>query len=314
MKGVFLDSKTLGEGVSLDVLQTLPLHWTFFEETKPEETASRIKDAEIVVTNKVLLTREILEKCSHLKLVCVAATGYNNVDLSAAKERGILVCNTPDYSTASVVQLTIAFIFALATNLLSYVEATKEGKWQKSSQFCLLDYPIIELDGKKLGIIGYGALGKQVAQRMQAMGMEILVAEGHSKSPGRLPLHDVLRQSDVVSIHAPLTKETHNLIQKKELALMKRSSFLINTARGGIVHEQDLADALREGLIAGAGVDVLNKEPPSANHPLLKKDIPHLLLTPHVGWGSLESRQRLLAVIRNNIDSYLNGNPTHLIT
>ncbi|HEY2809916.1 MAG TPA: D-2-hydroxyacid dehydrogenase [Rhabdochlamydiaceae bacterium] len=313
MQAVFLDTKTLGRGVDLDSLKALPLQWTFFDETKPQETAHRIAGAQIVVTNKVMLTKEILEKSPDLKLVCIAATGYNNVDIPAAKARGILICNVPDYSTASVVQLTIAFIFALMTNLYSYVQATKIGEWQKSSQFCLLDYPITELEGKKLGVIGYGNLGKRVAHLMQQMGMQILIAQGRSEAPGRLPLQEVLAHSDVITIHTPLTKETHNLIQRKEFLLMKRSSVLINTARGGIVNEKDLADALREGLIAGAAVDVLSKEPPDADQPLLQKDIPHLLLTPHVGWGSLESRKRLLEVIQSNIHSFLQGNPVNLI-
>jgi len=313
MRAVFLDAKTLGEGVSFAELQALTAQWTFFDETRPEETFKRIQGARIVVTNKVVLTREILEKSPELKLICVAATGYNNVDLVAAKEKGICVCNVPGYSTSSVVQLTIAFIFALATSLFSYGQATKEGKWQRSSLFCFLDYPIVELQGKKLGIIGYGNLGKQVAYLMQGLGMQILIAEGKSKTPGTLPVREILAHSDVITLHVPLTKETHNLIGRKELMQMKRSSFLINTARGGIVNEQELADALKEGLIAGAAVDVLSQEPPSADHPLLQDDIPNLLVTPHIGWGSLESRKRLLHTIQNNIQAFLNGSPVNLI-
>lgn len=313
MKGVFLDGKTLGEGISFAGLQALPMEWTFFDETRPEETLKRIQEAHCVVANKVLLTREILEKSPQLKLVCIAATGTNNVDLAAAKERGILVCNVPAYSTASVVQLTIAFIFALATRLFSYAQATREGRWQKSSLFCFLDYPIVELRGKKLGVIGYGNLGKQVAQLMQALGMQILIAEARSQMPGTLPLQEILAQSDVITLHVPLTQETHHLIRRKELMQMKRSSFLINTARGGVVHEQDLADALREGVIAGAGVDVLSQEPPPATHPLLQEDIPNLLLTPHVGWASLESRKRLVHALENNIQAFLKGSPINLV-
>lgn len=313
MKAVFLDAKTLGSGTCFALLEEMGVEWTFFDETKPQERVERIKGAQIVVTNKVVLTEEILKSSSELKLVCVAATGYNNVDLAAAKKEGILVCNVPNYSTASVVQLTIAFIFALATNLLSYTQATKEGRWQRSSLFCCLDYPIMELEGKKLGIIGYGQLGKQVAHLMQAVGMEILIAKSRTPLAEALPLEEVLTHSDVVSIHAPLTKQTHHLIQRKELLSMKRSSFLINTARGGIVNEKDLADALREGLIAGAGVDVLSQEPPPADHPLLQADVPHLLLTPHVGWGSLESRKRLLAALKTNIDAFLKGVPINLV-
>ena len=313
MKAVFLDAKTLGEDISLALLHETGAEWSFFDETKAEEILKRIKGAQIVVTNKVVLTREILKNSPELKLICVAATGYNNVDLSAAKEAGILVCNIPAYSTPSVVQLTIAFIFALATSLFSYTQASKEGRWQRSSLFCCIDYPIIELQGKKLGIIGYGQLGKQVAHFMQALGMELLIAQSRTSAAEAVPLQQLLREADVVSIHVPLTKETHHLIQRKELLLMKPSSFLINTARGGIVNEQDLADALREGIIAGAGVDVLSQEPPSATHPLLQTEIPHLLLTPHIGWASLESRKRLLAILKTNIDSFLKGSPINLI-
>jgi glycerate dehydrogenase len=313
MKAVFLDTKTLGDDVSFDILQKLPFHWSFFEETSPKETLERVKGAQVVVSNKVILSKEILEKCPALKLICVAATGYNNVDTAAAKDLGIVVCNCPGYSTPSVVQLAASMIFALATRLVEYAGAVKRGLWQKSSQFCMLDFPIIELKGKKLGIIGYGALGKELAQLMRALGMEILIAESRSTKEGRLPLHEVLRESDVVSIHAPLTDETRNLIRKKELRLMKRSAFLINTARGGIVDEHDLAEALKEGLIAGAGVDVLSKEPPSADNPLLQSDVPNLILMPHVGWASIESRRRLLEVIRMNIQLFLEGKPQNLV-
>ena len=314
MDAAFLDTGTLA--TSVDVLKELPLNWSFYKETKPDQTAQRIANATIVVSNKVLLTREILQNSPHLKLICVAATGYNNVDVVAAKSRGIKVCNIPNYSTPSVVQLTLTFILALATNIIPYVEATRAGRWQKSSLFCLLDSPIIELQGKKLGIIGYGNLGKQIATLARAFGMEILIAQHSSKKAavaGALPLEEVLKQSDFITIHTPLTPETQNLIQKKELALMKPSAFLINTARGGIVNEKDLAEALKNQRIAGAGVDVLTIEPPGKDNPLVQQDVPNLLLTPHVGWASLESRTRLLAILKDNIHSFLEGTPKNLI-
>ncbi len=316
MKAVFLDTSSLGPELSFDFFEELPLGWSFFEETKGAETLSRVKDASIVVSNKVLLTKDILTSCPHLKLVCIAATGYNNIDLSAAKELGITVCNVPAYSTPSVVQHTMAFLLALATNLIAYVEMTRQGKWQKSAQFCILDAPIIELKGKKLGIIGYGTLGKEVGNLALAMGMQILVAQ-HSASarsvPGALPLDTVLKEADVVTIHVPLTPQTQNLIQRRELALMKPTAFLINTARGGIVNEKDLAEALKSGSIAGAGVDVLSVEPPHADNPLLQKDIPNLLLTPHIGWGSLEARMRLLQILKENIECFLKNAPKNLV-
>lgn len=316
MNAVFLDTDSLGQGISYDVLQELSLKWSFFKETKATDTLERTKNAEIVVSNKVLLTREILENSPRLKLVCIAATGYNNVDLSAAKELGIPVCNVPNYSTPSVVQLTMTFMLALATNLLSYVQTTREGKWQKSAQFCILDAPIIELQGKILGIVGYGTLGKQVGDLAQAMGMNILIAKNASSTrqvEGSVALETVLRECDVLSLHTPLTPQTRNLIQQRELKLMKPTSFLINTARGGIVNEKDLADCLKNHTIAGAGVDVLSIEPPQADNPLLQKDVPNLLLTPHVGWGSLEARMRLLQLLKDNIRSFLNGEPKNLV-
>lgn len=316
MKAVFLDTSTLGKEISLETLNELPLEWVFYPQTRPEETNQRIQDATVIVSNKVLLTQELLQQAPALKLICVAATGYNNVDLETAKRLGITVCNIPNYSTPSVVQLTLTFLLALMTNLVAYVEATREGRWQKSPQFFFLDYPIHEIQRKKLGIIGYGALGKQVATLAAALGMEVLVAShtsGEKREEPTLPLDQVLQKADVVTIHTPLTPQTKNLIQMRELRLMKPSAFLINTARGGIVNEKDLAEALKSGVIAGAAIDVLSIEPPSEAHPLLEKDIPNLLLTPHVGWASLESRLRLVQILKANIKAYLEGFSQNLV-
>lgn len=316
MKAAFLDTNTLGDVNFSELLQELPVKWSFFKETKSRDTLERIKDFEIIATNKVLLTREILKKSPHLKLICIAATGTNNVDLAAAKELGIKVCNVPNYSTPSVVQLTFTFMLALCTNLFSYAQATKEGRWQKSVQFCFLDYPIIELQGKKLGVIGYGALGKEVANLAKAFGMEILIAQhSSSKKPieGALFFETVLKESDIVTIHVPLTPQTENMITCKEMNIMKKSAFLINTARGGIVNEKDLAECLKNHVIAGAGVDVLSVEPPKEDNPLLAQDVPNLLLTPHVGWGSIESRTRLLNILKENILSFIHGVPKNLV-
>ena len=316
MNAVFLDTDSLGQGISYDCLKELSLKWSFFKETKSTDTLERIKNAEIVVSNKVLLTKEILENSPQLKLICVAATGYNNVDLSAAKELGISVCNVPNYSTPSVVQLTMALMLALATNLISYVQTSRDGNWQKSAQFCVLNAPIIELQGKILGIVGYGTLGQQVGNLAQAMGMDILIAKHVSSTrhiEGSVALETVLRESDVITIHTPLTPQTRNLIQQRELKLMKPTAFLINTARGGIVNEKDLAACLKERTIAGAGLDVLSVEPPQAENPLLQQDVPNLLLTPHVGWGSVESRMRLLQMLVENIRAFLHGAPKNLV-
>lgn len=315
MKAVFLDAATLGADFSYNLLKQLPVRWTFFKETAPHETVGRIENADIVVSNKVPLTADIL-KASQLKLICVAATGYNNVDVAFAKQMGISVCNVPGYSTQSVVQLVFTFMLALASNLISYVGEVRNGKWQRHSQFCFIDYPIAELAGKNLGIIGYGTLGKQVASVAGSFGMRVLIA-GHTSSrqsqTGMLPLNQVLQESDFLTLHVPLTPQTENLIAGKELALMKPTAFLINTARGGIVNEKDLAACLKRKGIAGAAFDVLTKEPPTEGNPLLDPSISNLLLTPHIGWASFEARCRLLAVLRDNIQAFLQGSPQNLV-
>lgn len=315
MKAIFLDAATLGADFSYDLLKQLPVQWTFFEETSPHETLERIKDADIVVSNKVLLTADIL-KASSLKLICVAATGYNNVDVATAKQLAIPVCNIPGYSTHSVVQLVFTFMLTLASSLIPYVEDVRNGKWQRHSQFCFLDYPIVELEGKNLGIVGYGTLGKQVAAIAAAFGMKILIASNalsKKSQAGTLLLEQVLREADFLTLHVPLTAQTENLIRWKELELMKPTAFLINTARGGIVNEKDLAKCLKEKRIAGAALDVLTKEPPTEGNPLLDPSIPNLLLTPHIGWASFESRSRLLAVLKDNILAFLQGSPKNLV-
>lgn len=316
MKGVFLDSATLGDGISFEPLQSLSIQWTFYKETRPEETLERIKDAHIVITNKVVLTREILQNSPQLKLICVAATGYNNIDMSTAKELNIAVCNVPGYSTPSVAQLVMTFILSFAFNLFPYVEDVKAGKWQSQSQFCLLTYPIVELQEKKLGIVGYGALGKQVATLAQCFGMKILIASHANPAKvqaGTLPLKQVIAESDFLTLHVPLTPQTENLITRREIEQMNPSSFLINTARGGIVNEKDLAECLKEKRIAGAGVDVLTREPPKGDNPLLDSSIPNLLLTPHIGWASYESRMRLVEALKENISAFLQSTPKNLL-
>ena len=315
MKAVFLDAATLGDDFSYDLLKELPVHWTFFRETRPDETLERLKDADIVVSNKVLLTGDTL-KASRLQLICVAATGYNNVDVTAAKQLNIPVCNIPGYSTHSVVQLVFTLMLTLASSLMPYVEDVRNGKWQRHSQFCFIDYPIVELAGKNLGIVGYGTLGKQVAAIAAEFGMKILIAGNpFSNKPqaGTLPLEQVLQEADFLTLHVPLTPQTKNLIGRKELELMKPTAFLINTARGGIVNEKDLAECLKEKQIAGAALDVLTQEPPIEGNPLLDPNIPNLLLTPHIGWASFESRCRLLAILRDNIFVFLQGSPQHLV-
>lgn len=310
LNGVFLDLATVDRG-DLDhsaLRQTLP-DWHFHHASTSAETAARIKDASVVISNKVMLDRKAITTASNLKLICVAATGTNNVDLEAAGERGIAVTNVTGYATPSVIQHVFGLMLALTTRLLEHHNAVSEDRWQHSDQFCLLDFPFRELAGKTLGIIGYGELGHAVAQVARAFGMEILLAQrpGGEPAPGRLPLEELLPRVDVLSLHCPLADNTSNLIGEQELGQMKPDALLINTARGGIVDEAALANALRNGRLGGAGVDVLSQEPPAADNPLLTKDIPNLILTPHVAWASRESRQRLLDELAANIQAYLAG-------
>jgi len=288
-----------------------------FAHTSAAESAERIQQAEIVISNKVALTRTTLQHAKRLKLICIAATGCNNVDLNAAAELGITVCNVHDYSTASVVQHVFAGLLSLLTQQATHQQAVQEGKWQQSPFFCLFEQPIYELSGKTLGIVGYGTLGKAVAQVASAFGMKILLAQRAGECEpklGRLSLAELLPQADVLSLHCPLNATTANLIGRNELALMKPSAILINTARGGIVDETALATALKQGALAGAVIDVLNHEPPQNNSPLLQKNIPNLMLTPHVAWASVESRQRLLQQLVENIEAFLKGRPRNLVT
>jgi glycerate dehydrogenase len=304
---VFLDLSTVSRGdINLSALEDVVDHCSYHAITKPEETALRIKDAEIVISNKVVIDRDMLHTCNNLKLICIAATGTNNVDLDAAKELGIRVTNVAGYSTPSVVQQVFSMILSLTTREAEHTKAIDAGRWQQSDQFCLLDFPFRELYGKCMGIVGYGGLGKAVAQVAEAFGMDIMLANspGSEPTPGRIPLQELLPQVDILSLHCPLTEQTTNLIGENELKLMKPDALLINCARGGVVDETALAQALLNGEIGGAGVDVLTKEPPTDGNPLLNQKIPNLIVTPHIAWASREARQRLVNEIAANIEAF----------
>ena len=305
--GVFLDLESVDRGdLNRGRLEAVCRAWRWHVATQPLETGSRIREADVVVSNKVVLDRAALEQTSQLRLVCVAATGTNNVDLDVARELGIAVANVTGYATPSVVQHVFSLILALTTRLMDYQRAVGAGAWQHSRQFCLLDYPSRELAGLSLGIVGYGELGRAVARVAEAFGMHVLLAQrpGGQPQQGRLPLHELLPRVDVLTLHCPLTAETRNLVGTGELALMKPDALLINTARGGIVDEQALLRALREGRLGGAGIDVLGQEPPRGGSPLLAADIPNLIVTPHIAWASRESRQRLLDEVAENIRAF----------
>lgn len=317
MQGVFLDRASLDNGdLDFSSLDALLPHLRYYPATAPVEVAARIKNAEVVISNKVVLDTDALLGATPLQLICIAATGVNNVDRDIATAQGITVCNCQGYGTPAIVQHVFALLLSLVTHLPEYRQAVRDGRWQHSNRFCLLDFPIYELAGKTLGIVGYGELGQGVARIAEAFGMRVLIAQ----RPGtvetredRWPLPMLLPQVDVLSLHCPLTPATRGLIGAWELALMRRDAFLINTARGGLVDEARLADALRRGALGGAGIDVLSLEPPTSDNPLLAPDIPNLIVTPHCAWGSRESRQRMIGQLVENIQRYQDGTPIRVV-
>ncbi|WP_319370568.1 D-2-hydroxyacid dehydrogenase [uncultured Ilyobacter sp.] len=306
MKIVLLDAITLGDA-DISIIGGEG-EFTAYEMTSPCEVADRIKDAVIVVTNKVYLGIDEMVSAEKLKLIAVTATGYNNVDIEEAKKRGIKVANVKDYSTESVAQYTIACMMSLMMNLNRYDRAVKAGEWEASSTFTLLKYPVTEMNGKTLGIVGYGAIGKRVGEMAEALGMKVIVAKRPNVTyddPKRMDFQEVLRTVDVLCIHCPLSDETRNLISHEELDMMKKKSFIINPARGGIIDEIALADALKKEKIGGAALDVLETEPPKGGSPLFSLD--NVLITPHIAWSTFESRTRLLEGVKKNIKDFKSG-------
>lgn len=307
MRAAFLDTDSLHPqdldlAPLLEALPGLELHPT----TAPDQLHQRLGELDVVVVNKVVLDAAALAAAKQLRLVLIAATGTNNVDLEAARRHGIAVYNCRGYGTAAVVQHVFSLLLALATHLPDYQAAVRRGQWQRSPFFCLLDYPIMELAGKTLGVVGYGELGGNVACVAEAFGMQVLVAArpGKAVGPGRLPLAELLPRVDALTLHCPLTEQTRGLIAEPELRALPAHALLINTARGGIVDEAALARALREGWIGGAGVDVLDGEPPADDNPLLAADIPNLIVTPHSAWGSREARQRIVSQLVENLAAF----------
>lgn len=317
MKIVLLDAYAANPGdLSWDGLREFG-EVTVYDRTAPEDVLARIGDAEVVYVNKVRLDGQTLRQCKNLKLVSVLATGYNVVDTAAAKELGILVCNSPSYSTASVAQLTIAHLLELCSHVGALSDACHSGRWAACPDFCFWDAPLMELSGKTMGIIGYGAIGRAVGAIAQALGMRLLVNARHpdpaleSPTCRYAPLDELLAQSDVVTLHCPQTPETTGLIDRARIAQMKDGAILLNTSRGGLIVEQDLADALRSGKLRGAAVDVVSQEPIRPENPLLAA--PNCFMTPHVAWAPLEARQRLLAIARENLAAYCSGSPIHVV-
>jgi glycerate dehydrogenase len=287
-----------------------------YERTVPSEVVSRAVGATVVLTNKVSMTREIIGQLPDLRYLGTLATGVDAIDLVAAGERGIVVCNVPAYSTASVAQLTFALLLELTHHVGHHAAGVRAGVWSQSRDFAYWDFPLVELAGLRLGLLGCGAIGRAVAKIAQAFGMEVCATRRGDRPldvPGvqQVSVDTLFREADVLSVHCPLTPDTRGLVNAGRLAAMQSSAYLLNTSRGPIVVEQDLADALNAGRIAGAGLDVLSSEPPRADNPLLTAK--NCLITPHIAWGTLAARQRLLATVAANISAYINGAPQNVI-
>ena len=289
---------------------------TVYDRTQPSEVVERAHDAEIIVTNKVTLTRQTLEQLPNLRLICVLATGYNTIDTLAARDLGITVCNVPAYSTDSVAQMVFALILNMTNRVAHYARQTREGRWSAAPDFCYWDLPVSELAGKTLGIVGLGHIGAKVASIAREFGMDVFAFT--SKNSTDLPdyiqkttLEGLLGVSDILTLHCPLTPDTHELINARTLARMKRGALLVNTGRGPLVNEADVAAALASGQLGGYGADVMCSEPPAADNPLFAQ--PNAFITPHIAWASVEARQRLLNATFDNIRAFQDGHPQNVV-
>lgn len=309
MKIVFLDSTAVPPHLPIP-RPDFAHEWIEYEYTAPEQTVERMKDADIAVTSKVIFSREVMQQLPKLKLIAVTATGTNNIDLIAAKELGIAVKNVTGYSSVTVPEHVIGFIFAFKHSLMGWHKDQLEGRWGQSKQFCYFDYPITDVRNSTLGIIGKGCIGSEVGRLATALGMKVLYAEHRHATAcreGYTPFEEVLKQADVVTLHCPLTETTTNLINQETLSLFKPGAFLINTGRGPLVDETALLEALQGGRLGGAALDVLVKEPPVADHPLIvaAKTMPNLIITPHIAWASDSAVTTLVNKVRSNIEEFV---------
>jgi len=308
MKIVFLERTTVTTGdMDLSPFETLGevVYCESYDKTQMREAA---KDADVLILNKTVVDKAFFDACPRLKCICLLATGYNNIDLVTARERGIAVCNVPGYSTDAVAQLVFGFLLQLAVSLPQYQKSTRDGVWCSSTRSTYLSWEMHELAGKTLGIVGYGAIGQKVAQIGKAFGMHILVHTRTVREDGIATfasLQEVLQHADFLSLHCPLTEQTKGLIGKQELEMMKPTAFLVNTSRGAVVQEQALADALNNGVIAGAGIDVLETEPMDSSCPY--RTAKNCLVTPHIAWAATEARARLLVEVAENIRAFASG-------
>lgn len=315
MNIVVLDGHTLNPGdltwAGIERFGEFILH----ERSRPEEVLDRIRGAAVVFTNKVVLNELVFANNLDLKYVGVMATGYNIVDVEAAKKQGVLVTNVPDYGTAAVAQMTFALLLELSQHVGHHAETVQNGRWSKSSDFCYWDYPLVELHGQMLGIIGFGRIGQAVAKIAKALGMEVLAVARKPIDPvhgvRQVNLDELFSKCDVISLHCPLSAENRGMINTTRLKQMKKTAFLINTARGPLVNEADLANALAEGTIAGAALDVLAVEPPSATNSLLHAK--NCLVTPHIAWATHAARRRMMRILEENLEKFIQGAPQNVV-
>ena len=280
---------------------------TVYDYTAPEDVIPRIGDASIILTNKTVISANVISACPNLRYIGVLATGYNVVDIAEAKKRGIIVANVPAYSTPTVAQLTMALLLEIALHVGHHSRVVHEGKWSACRDFAFWDYPLMELAGKTFGIVGYGSIGKAVAKLAQAFGMKVLAYSRHGAEEFHTELDELYAKADIVSLHCPLTAENTGMINKETIAKMKDGVIILNTARGGLINEADLREALLSGKVYAAASDVTCKEPINADSPLLGLD--NMIITPHIAWAATEARQRLLSVAIDNVRQYLCGNP-----
>lgn len=314
MKITVLDGNALNPGdlswSSVERLGTL----TVYPRTSPEEVASRIGDSDAILLNKINITEEILSKCPNLKYIGVQATGYNVIDLEACRKHNVIVTNVPSYSTSGVAQMVFAYITEFASRTSVHNASVKNGDWVKCQDFCYWKVPLVELEGKTLGIYGYGSIGRRVAQIAKAFGMKVIVCTRTPKPDIENPVDfsTLLNDSDFITLHAPLTDKTREVINKTTLALMKKSAYLINTARGPLVNENDLAEALDKGTIAGYAADVVSEEPMKESNPLLKAK--NTIITPHIAWAAVETRQRLINIVAQNLKCWIQGKPQNVVS
>lgn len=316
MKIVVLDGYTLNPGdLNWDGIEALG-EVTVYDRTPADKIIERIGDAQAVYTNKTPISRATLDACKNVRFIGVLATGYNVVDIAAAKEKGIPVCNIPTYGTAAVGQFAIALLLEICHHVAHHSNAVHEGRWESNPDWCFWDYPLIELAGKTMGIIGFGRIGQTTGAIAKAMGMRVIASDSHPNDAGRaiaeyVDLDTLLKTSDVISLHCPLFPETEGIINKDNIAKMKDGVIILNNSRGPLIVEQDLADALNSGKVYAAGLDVVSSEPIHGDNPLLKAK--NCILTPHISWAPKESRQRLMDIAVNNLAQFLKGTPANVV-